>query len=161
MSADSIAILVCGGRDYADRAFLCQYLDELRAERPIKQLIHGAARGADSLAAQWAKSRGVPTRAFPADWNRYGKSAGFRRNERMLQEGRPDLVIAFPGGAGAAHMVKVAAKANTPVREAVPDAWPAKPPRPQRRQPGSRTIRKATKPGEARRPPADTGEMPS
>lgn len=122
MSADSIAILVCGGRDYADRDFLFQYLDELRAEKPIRQLIHGAARGADRLAAQWAKSRGVPTRAFPADWNRYGKSAGYRRNEQMLRDGKPDLVIGFPGGKGTAMMLDIARKAGVTTRQAIPES---------------------------------------
>jgi len=105
-------VLVCGGREYEDVEALKAELDAIHAEFGISELIHGAARGADSLAAAWAKSLGIPTRAFPADWNRHGKSAGFRRNEAMLCEGRPDAVIAFPGGKGTAHMVKLAVNAG-------------------------------------------------
>lgn len=67
------------------------------------------------MAAGCARDRGIPETAYPADWRRDGKSAGYRRNRRMLSEGRPDLVIAFPGGPGTAHMVEIAEKAGVPV----------------------------------------------
>lgn len=108
-------VLVCGGRDYADAEALNAELDAIHAEFGISEMIHGAARGADSLAAAWAESRGIPTRAFPAEWDKHGKAAGFRRNETMLQE-HPDAVIAFPGGKGTAHMVRLAVAAGVNVR---------------------------------------------
>jgi len=70
-----------------------------------------------SLAAAWALSRGIPAIAFPADWNKDGKAAGFVRNARMLRDGRPELVVAFPGGKGTAHMVKLARDAGVAVLE--------------------------------------------
>jgi hypothetical protein len=73
--------------------------------------------GADSLAAAWAMSRGIPTLAFPADWKKDGKAAGFIRNATMLRDGRPELVVAFPGGKGTAHMVNLARAAGVPVLE--------------------------------------------
>ena len=109
-------VLVCGGREYNDLPSLYAEMDKIHAVFEITELIHGAARGADSLAAAWAKSRGVPTRAFPADWNKHGKAAGFRRNETMLREGQPDAVIAFPGGKGTAHMIKLATDAGVRVK---------------------------------------------
>lgn len=105
-------ILVCGGRDYQNRAKVFETLD---AQEPPFTIIHGAARGADALAAAYARERGIPVQAYPADWRRDGKSAGYRRNERMLRDGRPDLVIAFPGGPGTAHMVARAREAGVPV----------------------------------------------
>jgi hypothetical protein len=109
--------LVCGGRDYADTRALNGALDAIHRERNVTRLIHGGARGADALAAAWAASRGIPADAFPADWERHGKAAGFRRNEAMLRQGRPDQVVAFPGGKGTAHMVKLAQAAGVPVVE--------------------------------------------
>src|SRR5438132_11768271 len=100
----TMLILVCGGREYADGHALNAALDAINADRPVTQLIHGAARGADSLAAAWARSRGIPTLPFPADWKNDGKAAGFVRNAKMVRDGRPDLVVAFPGGKGTAHM---------------------------------------------------------
>lgn len=101
-------ILVCGGRYYSNAELMARVLIALR---PTK-IIHGAARGADALAAQCAEISFVDAEAFPADWypNKDGKvdrSAGPRRNAQMLKE-KPDLVLAFPGGVGTENMVKQA-----------------------------------------------------
>jgi hypothetical protein len=112
-------VLVCGGRDYADVRALNEALDAIHREKTITRLIHGAARGADSLAAAWAGSRGIPALAFPADWKKDGKAAGFVRNARMLRDGRPELVAAFPGGKGTAHMVSLARAAGVAVGQII------------------------------------------
>lgn len=54
---------------------------------------------------------------FPADWDKYGKRAGYLRNVQMLDEGKPDLVVAFPGGKGTAMMVKLAKERGVRVIE--------------------------------------------
>ena len=108
-------LLACGGRDYADEKGLYMVLDAWHRVSPVSLLIHGAARGADSLAAKWANDRGVATLPFPADWAAHGKRAGPRRNEKMLREGKPEMVIAFPGGRGTAHMVRIAREAGVKV----------------------------------------------
>jgi YspA, cpYpsA-related SLOG family len=115
----TMKILVCGGRDYANASALNAELDAIHRERHVTRLIHGAARGADDLAAIWALSRDIPTSAFPAYWSVHGKSAGFRRNEVMLRLGRPELVVAFPGGKGTAHMVGLAKAAGVFVRQVI------------------------------------------
>lgn len=111
----SSRVLICGGRDWLDLETTYRQLDQYHAKHPIGTVIHGAARGADALADRWARSRGVNVQTFPADWRRHGKRAGFIRNDRMLAEGQPDLVIAFPGGAGTAHMKRTAQDAGLPV----------------------------------------------
>lgn len=108
-------LLVCGGRDFSDTALLERILDDIHSKTPVTCLVHGAARGADTLAAQWAASRGVPALAFQADWERDGRAAGPLRNARMLEEGRPDSVVAFPGGRGTADMVARSRRAGLPV----------------------------------------------
>ncbi len=112
-----ICILVCGARDYADMNRVYVVLDELDRERPVVMVIHGGSSGADRFASNWACERGVHQRDFPADWRAHGKAAGPIRNRRMLEEGEPDLVIAFPGGRGTADMVRQAKAAGVPVRE--------------------------------------------
>lgn len=104
--------IVCGGRSYLDAAWLSQTLDKMHAEMPISELAHGGAEGADALAGKWAEAKGIPVRVYEADWKREGKSAGPRRNARMLKDFKPDLVIAFAGGAGTADMVKRAIQAG-------------------------------------------------
>lgn len=98
-------VLVCGGRDYADFRTLFKVLDDIHRETPITSVIEGAARGADYYAGQWAKSRGIELQEFPADWDRHHKAAGSIRNKQMLDEGKPDRVIAFPGGKGTFDMI--------------------------------------------------------
>ena len=98
-------LLVCGGRNFSDRLLMRMILDQIDSTSGIEVLIHGAAQGADRLAADWAKERGIPGLPFPADWKKYGNSAGPIRNARMLKEGRPDFVVAFPGGDGTLDMV--------------------------------------------------------
>lgn len=128
--AEGRRVIVCGGRDYADRDYLFTVLDDLHAGDPIGVIMHGDARGADTLAGEWAEARGVAVFELRADWKRHGRSAGPRRNARMLNAW-PDLVVAFPGGDGTADMVRRAANAGLPVMHpAVPRTSPASPPAP-------------------------------
>lgn len=115
-------LLVCGGRDFSDHDAMNKTLDEWHFDGldPVEVLIHGAAPGADRLAYGWANARGVPALAYPADWTRHGRAAGPIRNQQMLEEGRPDLVIAFPGGRGTADMVRRAKDAGIVVVEIGP-----------------------------------------
>lgn len=105
-------LLVCGGRDYQDAFAVFWTLDRIDALRRVTMLIHGGARGADFMGGQWAEARYVPVRVYPADWRRDGRAAGPIRNRRMLNEAKPDLVLAFPGGAGTADMIRVASSAG-------------------------------------------------
>ena len=106
-------VLACGGRDFTDASLVASSLSFLT---PSDTLIEGGARGADFLAASYARSRQIPVLTFPADWNRFGRSAGYKRNAQMLAEGKPDLVVAFPGGPGTASMISLARTAGVPVR---------------------------------------------
>lgn len=109
-------IIVCGGRDYADRARVWEVLDGLLVEFGAIVVFHGGARGADALAERWTIERGVTGFASPADWTKHGRAAGPIRNRQMLDAGA-DLVVAFPGGSGTADMIKQARARGVPVRE--------------------------------------------
>ena len=108
-------VLVCGGRNYDDWAYIVRVLDRVHARQPITQLIEGGATGADELARRWAKARGIEVATFIADRVRYQGRAGPIRNAQMLREGRPELVVAFKGGRVTAHMVTIASAALVPV----------------------------------------------
>jgi hypothetical protein len=110
-------VLVCGGRDYRDWQKVRTTLTDLDTEHPITHIIQGGATGADALASQWANSYEVLQTQFSAKWNQYGKRAGYLRNQEMLVKGKPDLVVAFPGGKGTAMMVQLAKDAGVPVLE--------------------------------------------
>lgn len=72
---------------------------ELRKLPVDTVIIHGAARGADTLGKFVAERIGLKVindgKGFPADWKRYGKGAGPIRNQQMIDEGKPDLILAF------------------------------------------------------------------
>ena len=109
--------LICGGRDFLDFAWMSEVLslfEDNKGEK-ITEVIHGAARGADTLAGEWAKENNIPVRAFPANWDELGRAAGAIRNAQMLAEGKPDVVIAFPGGVGTADMCTKARMAGITV----------------------------------------------
>jgi hypothetical protein len=106
-------ILVCGGRDFKDYDLLRDTLSKY----PMTLLISGGAPGADTMAEKYAYMLKIPSHIFHADWTSYGRAAGPIRNRRMLIDGKPNLVIAFPGGKGTLNMVKQASKANVKVEK--------------------------------------------
>jgi len=119
-------ILVCGGRDFANRDLFNKTLNDINKETPISVILHGNARGADSMSWSWIlknnQGRCDETQleciAFNADWDKYGKAAGPIRNKQMLDEGKPDLVIAFlaEGSKGTKNMIDQATKAGVEVK---------------------------------------------
>lgn len=121
-------VVVYGGRDYSNVVRLFGVLDHYHRESGgFAVVIEGEADGVDKLARAWAESRGVPFLPFPADWDdlttppvvlrhrrdgtSYNAAAGGTRNQRMIDEGKPDVGIEFPGGRGTADMHKRLAKA--------------------------------------------------
>lgn len=128
-TAPGIRVLVCGGRRYADHAAVDKLMQTVIARLgPIACVIHGAATGADTLGMEWALKHNIELSPYPADWNdlthpdalirvrrdgkQYDARAGFRRNQRMIDEGKPHIVVALPGGNGTADMVARARKAG-------------------------------------------------
>lgn len=110
-------VLVCGSRNFNDYAKLNEELNEIQfkdTDREFTTIIHGAARGTDTLAGEYAERYEIPCVSFPADWKLHGKAAGPIRNTQMLREGRPDLVIAFRAkdSRGTQNMIDQARKAG-------------------------------------------------
>lgn len=99
-------ILVCGGRDFGDyKAVLRNLQDTLLGVNSYEiTVVHGAARGADSLAGRAAREMGWTEEQHPALWDKYGKKAGFLRNQEMLDSGI-DYALVFPGGTGTYDMM--------------------------------------------------------
>jgi hypothetical protein len=114
-------ILVCGGRDYNDVDRVARELGACLQVLGDIEIICGydpdddRFQGADELAFKWAIANGVPVFPFPAPWKKFGRSAGPRRNGRMLAWGKPTLGMAFPGGRGTADMTDRLFRAEIPV----------------------------------------------
>lgn len=108
-------VLVCGGRHFVDRALLHRVLNAIHGEGKIRCIIHGAARGTDRLADEWAAVNQLAIYRFHAHWKKHGPAAGPIRNQNMLEKSRPDLVVAFPGGSGTKDMMRRALAADVTV----------------------------------------------
>jgi hypothetical protein len=113
-----LKVLVCGGRDFDDAMTLGSWLAGIHKKEGIALLIEGGARGADYMARRFAEWSQIPVKTFPADWATYGKAAGPMRNQRMIDDGKPDLVVAFDGGRGTADMIGRAERAGIRVLRA-------------------------------------------
>lgn len=104
-------VIVCGSRDGIGPGLVERALTAF--DRDIAQVLHlivGSHKGVDGDAWYWALKRELPCTIVPAQWTTLGKSAGPRRNERMLELFSVHAVLAFPGGTGTANMVSVARK---------------------------------------------------
>ena len=117
-------VLVCGGRDYSNVDRMYQVLDSLfkydeegNADEFISTIISGHARGADQMGEMYAHERDIEVEVYPADWDKYGRRAGYLRNVQMAVEGKPDLIVAFPGGRGTAMMIGIGKERGIEVME--------------------------------------------
>jgi hypothetical protein len=119
-------ILICGGRhvphDISEifnqfSAIVDKHIidwsepDNYGNTLPIAHIIHGNARGVDTLADRYAVVNWLKLSVFPADWTSHGKAAGFIRNQQMIDE-NPDLVLAFNPGRGTEDTIRRAKKAS-------------------------------------------------
>lgn len=110
-------VIIAGSRDFSDYQFLREKMDRLlsNVKEPIA-VVCGKARGADTLGERYALERGYEVLPFPANWERYGRSAGYRRNVQMAENA--DALVAFWDGKsmGTRHMISAAKSHGLRVR---------------------------------------------
>jgi hypothetical protein len=109
-------VIVAGSRDFNDYELLKSTLDKLLVNQIDIIIVSGTARGADKLGERYAADKGYSISSHPADWDKYGKSAGYIRNEEMAKEA--DGLVAFWDGKsrGTKHMIDLAHKYNLKVK---------------------------------------------
>ena len=112
-------VIVAGGRHYEDYATAKQVLDYYLHKKVLTHeviIVSGGASGADALGDRYAREHGLGCERFPADWDAYGKSAGYRRNVQMAEVA--DVLVAFWDGSsrGTKHMIDIAGERGLPAR---------------------------------------------
>jgi hypothetical protein len=114
MMNNLIKLGVVGSRDFGDYEKMKLVLDEYKNKAWL--IVSGGARGADSLSEKWASENNMKMCVFPAEWDKYGKRAGFIRNEEIVKYS--DQVIAFWDGnsRGTAHTIGLCKKLGKEVR---------------------------------------------
>ena len=109
-------LIVAGGRDIGNVPLIRREMNQAWKDMGPFEVVSGMARGVDSIAADLAKQAGIPVHEFPADWDKYGKSAGYRRNEQMADAATHLLAFWDGESKGTGHMIDIADKAGIPVR---------------------------------------------
>lgn len=101
-------VIIAGGRDFFDYEFLSMKCDVILHGKPTVEIVSGTANGADRLGERYAKEKGHTVKQFPAQWDKFGKSAGYKRNQQMADYA--DLLIVFWDGKsrGSKHMIDIA-----------------------------------------------------
>ena len=109
-------LIVCGGVDFNDYDYFKSQMDRLITYYENIRLVSGHARGADTLAEQYAEERGIPIEVFPAEWKKYGRAAGPIRNRAMLTYAKEEtpVIAAFWNGhsRGTGNMIRQAKDAG-------------------------------------------------
>ncbi len=116
-------IIVTGGRHSKDQKLVVEWLDNFWGSLPRGDhlfVAQGGAPGVDKFAREWCMACGVNFVNYPYP-SEYGRAGGPIRNERMATDFKPDIVVAFPGGAGTASMVKIARDLGIKVIEVTSD----------------------------------------
>lgn len=105
-------IAIVGSREYSQLDKVRDYVDALSVDDHV---ISGGARGVDSAAVTAAKRRGLKSTVYHAEWDRYGRSAGFKRNILIVNDA--DKLVAFWDGKsrGTQHSIDLATKKGIPV----------------------------------------------
>jgi hypothetical protein len=105
--------IIAGSRSIQNIHFLLKAIEKIDWE--ITEVVCGKARGADHLGELWANFMNIPVKEFPANWNKYGRSAGYKRNAEMAEYA--DAVIALWDGEsrGTQHMINLANSNNLKV----------------------------------------------
>jgi hypothetical protein len=104
-------IAIVGSRTFNDVDSFNEMLDFISMGR-CSGIVSGGAKGADALGKDWASLHEVPYYEFPAEWDKFGKSAGFKRNQLIVN--KADVIVAFWDGKskGTAHTLNLAKNAK-------------------------------------------------
>lgn len=113
--------LVVGSRNFSDYSLMKSKLDTFLKNQSDVVIVSGGARGADTLAERYAKEKGYLFKIFPAEWDKFGRVAGYIRNEQMhsyISNAENRGCVAFWDGKskGTQHNFKLAEKYNNPLR---------------------------------------------
>lgn len=114
-----VFVTVAGPRDYTNKEFVDKMLEEILSDILAKEvlpihIVEGGAYGVDALAKLYALQNKLPYTEVKADWDKYGRSAGPRRNQKMA-EMSDYCIVFFKGSRGSASMIAEALKKNVPV----------------------------------------------
>lgn len=102
--------IIAGSRNIINIHYLIDAIEEIDWE--ITEVVCGKARGADHLGELWAQFNNIPVKEFPANWNKFGRSAGYKRNAEMANYGEALIALWDGGSRGTKSMIELAKTHN-------------------------------------------------
>jgi len=99
-----VKVIIAGSRDCTD--YVSLLIAIYLAKFEITEVVSGCARGVDKMGERWAQEHGIPIKRFPADWNKYGKGAGSRRNTQMAEHSEALIALWDGASSGTKNMIK-------------------------------------------------------
>ncbi|MCL1894278.1 MAG: DUF2493 domain-containing protein, partial [Holophagaceae bacterium] len=105
--------IIAGSRCFSEEHLIAEAVKESGFQ--LSSVISGCARGVDTLAINWASKNGIRVEKFPANWNLYGKSAGYKRNKQMADVADALIAIWDGDSRGTKHMIDIATAKGVPV----------------------------------------------
>lgn len=120
VAAPAMMLIIAGGRDFTDYELMKRSLGELCTEHYVLEnqitIISGDARGADKLGNKLAERNKIPLILYPANWNKHGRSAGYKRNVEMAKVATHLLAFWDGKSPGTNHMLNIAKSHNLTIK---------------------------------------------
>lgn len=114
-------VIIAGSRSFSDTSLMYNKLDYYLQNQDKVLIVYGGANGADKCAAMYAKERGIKTKVFLPDWDKYGKKAGILRNREMFEyasqfQNRGCVVFWDGKSKGTKNDIELSKKYSVPLR---------------------------------------------
>jgi len=110
-----IKVVIAGSRTFNDYELLKTKMDAILQNQTEVEIVSGTAYGADQLGERYAQERGYPVKRFPAQWEKFGRRAGYLRNEEMANYAS-HVVVFTNGSKGSQHMIDISTRLGLPLR---------------------------------------------
>ena len=107
--------IIAGSRSITDFSIVEEVVEKSGWKNKITEVVSGCARGVDKLGEMWARNHGIPVKRFPADWDKHGRSAGYRRNIDMAKYGDALVAVWRSNSKGTANMVNTMKRLDKPI----------------------------------------------
>ncbi len=113
---ETFKVIIAGGRTFNDYVLLCKICDFMLQNKTNIEIVSGTANGADKLGERYAAERGYLLKQMPADWDKYGKAGGYKRNAEMAKYGNALIAFWDENSKGTKHMIDLAKTAGLLVK---------------------------------------------
>lgn len=112
-------VIIAGSRTILEPKEVEKAVEQSPFYKKITIILCGDARGVDFLGQLYGEYHGIPVEHYPAQWNQYGKSAGYRRNEQMAQNADALILVWDGQSKGSDHMLEIAKRYNLEIYERI------------------------------------------